>query len=78
MNRETAIQTGKREIIDDARAGVIPWTVRAFCELHEHTDANMYATLSDGRMTTRQKNEIIDTLDAWLKAGALTTHKDTP
>lgn len=42
-----AVERGKREIIEDVRAGRVPREVATFSELHDHVDANEYGGLCD-------------------------------
>lgn len=37
-----AIELGKRQILQDVRAGHVPASVRSFSDLHDHVDANYY------------------------------------
>jgi hypothetical protein len=42
---EYAIERSKVEIIEDVFAGVVPWDVSSFSELHDYVDANEYGGL---------------------------------
>lgn len=42
-----AVARGKREILADIEAGIVPPSVSNFGELHDYRDANTYAGLCD-------------------------------
>lgn len=77
----TAIEQGKREILEDISTGRVPATVKDFSDLHDYVDANEYGGLCEngwlesditGDMTDDTHNAasaVQDALHAWLVAG---------
>lgn len=61
----------KREILRDARTGVVPSTVASFAELHDHVDANLYGGLCEQNHPLEVASAAQDQLDAWIKTGAI-------
>lgn len=65
----------KAEILADIANGTVPETVSSFSELHDYTDANMYADelicnrLMEGDEYLTFINAITDEVDVWLRTG---------
>lgn len=72
---EAAIAQGKHEITEDVRRGNIPLDmVHCFADLHGHTDANGYASISDDDVSPfvwHAANDIQGALDVWIRSGGL-------
>jgi hypothetical protein len=69
------VEVAKAEILADVARGVVPADVPSFAELHDHVDANEYGGGTESFDGSAEAcafwNRVHDTLDAWIKAGAL-------
>jgi len=69
------VAAAKAEILADIANGTVPETVSSFSELHDYTDANMYADelicnrLMEGDEYLTFNNAVTDEVDVWLRAG---------
>lgn len=75
-----AVERGKREILADIEAGVLPASVLSMSELHEHVDANEYGGLCEDQFFDARGHvdmEAVVTVQArlneWLKSGRVSS-----
>lgn len=83
MDLHTTIERGKREILADVKSGAVPATAKDFAELHDYVDANYYggafeAEFDDSDRACAFWNKVQDTLDAWIRSGAMRREAKTP
>lgn len=64
-----AVAEGKEEILADMQRALVPATLTAYAQLHDHVDANGYCGFASERADweLEDMNRVMDQLDAWLR-----------
>lgn len=69
------VSRGRKEILADVRACIVPATVGSFADLHDYTDANKYGGAFEDSAHDADDadfwNAVQDHLNKWIESGGL-------